>query len=545
MRALSLILAFFPTIILADDFTLTSRVSDVTLYPQGGKVVRTVPFSAPAGSHQLRLLDVPQGTPMETLRVSVSGAVLGAVALRQDYVPPRGDAESPAIKAARDEVERMEEVVRTKADEAVALRLAKEAADTRIGFLRQLGEGEALNGATAEALRDIARMVGEETLGARQAALMAEAQARVVDRDLKDLQDELNDARQRLDALVPEQQQRNLVVVAVDSDNPIEGVLTITYNVESAGWMPVYDAQLTRGDKASLTLKRGAMIGQATGENWQGVNLTLSTNRPSGQTEPGPIYPELRRIVDPAQPAPMASRKSAESESIGAMLAPMMDRPVVVESMAVASVDLDGLSVTYSYPTPVDLASDADLARITLGTLDLDVEIQAVAVPKRDETAFLMAKFTNTSGEMILPSAATQLFLDGEFVGMISSGQIPSGQEAHLPFGPIDGLRLTRVVTRNEGDVGILTKSNEITEDTRIEVENLTGRAWNMRLIDQVPYSEQDDLVITWQARPMPTTRDVDDQKGVFAWEFDLAAKATSQIDLSHKIQWPQNKELR
>ncbi|WP_444460558.1 hypothetical protein [Rhodobacter capsulatus] len=41
----------------------------------------------------------------------------------------------------------------------------------------------------------------------------------------------------------------------------------------------------------------------------------------------------------------------------------------------------------------------------------------------------------------------------------------------------IDGLRLKRVIPQtNEGDRGLITKSNERTETAEITVENLTGK---------------------------------------------------------------------
>ena len=50
--------------------------------------------------------------------------------------------------------------------------------------------------------------------------------------------------------------------------------------------------------------------------------------------------------------------------------------------------------------------------------------------------------------------------------------QIVPGAETELGFGPIRGLRLTRTtLDRNEGDRGIISRSNENTETVRIDVE--------------------------------------------------------------------------
>ena len=540
MRLLPLVLAFFPTVILADEITLTSRVSAVTLYPQGAKIVRRVPFEAPAGQHELRLIDLPQGTPLETIRVKVEGAAMGAVQLREDYVPPAGDRDTPELIAAKDEVERLEEAVRGKEDEARSIRAAGEAADTRIAFLRQLAQSEALTGAGADTLRDVARMVGEETLAARQAAVGAEAQARAVDREVKDLLKALSEAQQALKALVPEAAARNLVTVSISGEAATTGVLEVSYYDWRAQWLPVYDASLDRA-AGKVTLNRGALVAQDTGENWQDVTLELSTNAPEGAVAPAVLWPEKRWIIDPPQVKARGGLMSMDSTEAMAS----MEAPVIMEE-SVAQIELGGLSVTYAYPDRLSLASAADNVRLALGALSFDAEVRALAVPKADRTAFLVAEFTNSSGETILPSAATQLFRDGEYVGETGGGEvIAAGETVQLAFGPIEGLRLTRRVERNEGDVGVLSRSNQIAEKVEIEVENLTGETWSLRVLDQVPYSEQEDLTISHTARPRPSEMDVDERKGVMAWDGEIAPGAVTRIGLSYTIGWPDGKILQ
>jgi uncharacterized protein (TIGR02231 family) len=543
LRQLPLIIAFFPTLVLADQITLQSDVTAAELYPQGAKIVRRVPFTAPAGENELRLLDLPAGTPLNTLRVKVSGAEMGAVTLRQDYVPPAPERESEALKAARAEVERLKEAVQAKADEASAIRAAKEAADTRIAFLRDLATGSALSGATADTLRDVAEMIGTQTQAAREAALAAEAKARAADREKRELVDELDKAKQALAALVPRKGGHNLVAVAISSDAPAKGVLEVSYYDPRAYWQPVYDASLERAT-SKVTLKRGAMVAQTTGENWHDVALTLSTNAPENAVQPSELYPEKRRIIDPPKVQPLVRMNA--SDAAGAFAPePMMEAPVA-QAEKVAAVQLDGLNISYAYPEPLDLASSADQVRLGLGTLSFDATLRAVAVPRRDDTAFLVASFTNTSDELILPSATTQLFRNDAYVGQTANTEaIPAGGETKLAFGPIEGLTLNRTTTRNEGDRGVLTKSNEITEKVRIEVKNLTGESWPLRVIDQVPYSEQEDLVITWNVKPRPGLTDVDDKTGVLAWDSEIGAGATQVINLNYSLEWPDGKVLR
>lgn len=537
MRLYPLILcAALPAMAWAEDFTLTSQIGDVTVYPMGAKVVRLARFEIPAGDHRLRVPDLPESAILDMLRASVTGATMGAVTVRGDYVPPREVKESPAVAEARAELARRTEALMTRRDDAAALRLASEAAETRIAFLRQLGQSAATEGASPGALRDIARMVGDETLEARQAVIQAEAEARAVDIEIRELERAVAKAEQALQALMPDSGPRNMVEVAVTAAAPVEGVLQVTYYTTEATWEPVNDAFLTLGGTPDLTVQRGALVRQDTGENWSGVTLTLSTNRPSGQVGPSTLWPELRRIVDPMPPSSRYAGAAKEAD------APSPEPVVVVEA---DSRSLEGLIFTHTFPAPVSIAPGADGLRLSLGSVRFMSEVRAVAIPRQDETAYLTAEYTNVSGELLLPSEITQLYLEGEFVGTTRTDMLAAGQDSALSFGPIEGLRLSRVERQNEGDRGIISKTSQQEVEARIEVQNLTGRSWPMRVIDRVPYSQQEDLVISWSAQPAPARTDLDDQQGILAWEFELPAGKTQDIRLTHKLQWPSDKVLR
>lgn len=539
MRALSLPLICLALPAMAEDIPLSSRVSAVTLYPQGATVIREVAFSAPAGQHDLILADLPHGTPLASVRVAVEGARMGGVTTRNDYVPPRDSDDSDALIAARAEVERLEEALRSARDEISDIRLEADAARARITFLSQIGQGEGAASLAIGQLRDLAGMIGAETLAARQAEADATRRADTAERALKDRIEALDAARQALNALVPEDKARAMLAVAITSETATEGSLTVTYTIQDAGWQPLYDLHLTR-ESGALRIDRGAFVQQSTGENWQNISLSLSTLRPSEQTEPGQIWPWIPRIQDPEDIQPMA-RGKAES-GLMSMAAPMAE----AANADMASASFDGLSVTYSYPTPVTVTTGADRVRLMLAPLETEAEIVAQAVPMLDPTAFVMARLTNDTGELLLPTPEARFYLDGRYVGQRWLDLIADGAEADISFGPIEGLRLTRLVTgRNEGDRGIITKSNQQTESVEITVENLTGEAWPLRLIDRVPVSEQEDLDITWEAEPMPTERDIDGARGILAWTFDLPAGETRKITLDTSLTWPEGKVLR
>lgn len=534
--ALALALSALP--LRAEDIALSSRVSEVTLYPQGASVTREAVFSVPAGHHEMIVADLPEGTDLDTVRVSARGAVIGRVRTRRDYVPPRDPQESAALRDIRAEIDRIEAALRRGRAAVADIRAGAEAAEAQVAFLARIGTGGTRIDISADRIGDLAKAIGTGTRDARLAALEATRRADTAGRDLKTLTEDLQNARQALRALVPEDGTRAMVAVSVMSDSPVSGALRMTYTTRNAGWQPAHDLRLDR-DSATLRLVRGALVRQATGENWRDVTLRLSTARPSEQIAPGRPFPWLPRISDPEDMRPMPLTRGKAADALQAMAEPV---PAAAET---ARAQQDGLALRYDVPAPVTVTTGADQLRLDLGTQDIAADLLARAVPLHDDRAYLVARLANTTGQVILPTTGAAFYLDGRYVGRQFLPMIPDGAEADLPFGPIDGLRLTRaVVSRSEGARGVITRATEFSETLRIEVENLTSMPWPVELLDRVPRSEQDALSINWQASPAPTQEDVENRRGVLAWRFDLAAGATQGIDLSYRLRWPGDKVL-
>lgn len=526
----------------AEDIAVPSRVTEATVFPQGAALVREATFSAPAGQHRLILSDMPV-RDAQGLRIEAEGVSLGAVTIRDDLTPPRPKEELEAIETAKTEVERLEQAVEAAKDAAWTIRLEAAAAQAQIVFLKGLGSSDGLGSAGIDTLRDMSRMVAEETLLAERRAQEAAIRAREADQAAEDLVDQLKRARQALAALDVEDKERSFLAISVNVPEAVEGSLTLRYVTNEAGWRPVYDFHLDRGAEPALEIGRGAYVNQWTGETWRDVDLALSTVRPTGQTEPGMLFPELVQIVDPDQPPVPMPR--AEKQFMGEA-AQARDSAAPMAEPVTAVADFDGLSVTYSYPEPVTLAPGADEVRLTLGTIEVTPEVMARAVPLRDQTAYLVASFTNDADEILLPTGQSEFYLDGTFVGLRPTPLIAAGDETDFSFGPIEGLRLKRtVLDRSEGDRGVISRNNRREEVVEIELRNLTGEAWDVRLLDQVPYSEQEDLDVDWTAVPMPSETDVDGERGILAWDLDLAAGETEVVRLTQILTWPTDKVLR
>ncbi len=534
MRILALLALALPLPAWADTIQTTSHITAITIYPSGAQVTREVTFTAPAGAHEVLITDLPADVEPTMIRLASPDATLGAFALRTDRLPPRAAPTSPVIDAAKAAVKTAEAGV-AEAQQAVdAIDAQVEAQQAQITFLTGLKLDGA--GATADSLTAIADMIQTKVLAARQAAQTAQLGLPAAKDGVTKAQDTLAQTQATLDALSRSDSDYTALSVAVTTTTDT-GHLTITHYTADASWAPVYDMALDR-KAPKLAVDRGVLVSQSTGEDWSGVDLTLSTAQPSSQSTASGLYPELKSIGDPQPPAPL------DAVSDG-MAAPVMSAPAAESRSVAASVSYQGDTVVYHYPTAVDVATGVENLRLALDTLTFTPEVQARAVPRYDHSAFLVAKLTNTEKEILLPGTA-YLTRDGALVGSTELPSLAPGADTTLGFGAIEGLKLTRdMPLKAEGDRGIFTTSTQIEEKAVLKVENLTDEAWPVHLLDQVPYSEQEDLQITFTAEPAPTAQDVEGQRGILAWDFDIGPKETKEIKLDSVMSWPQGKVLQ
>ena len=539
MRLLPLALAALPFPALAETYTVTSAPTAATVYSGFAMVTREVSVEVGAGAHEIILPDLPQWVDASSLRASITGANIGSTRLRTAALPPQPDGDSQAVIEAKERIKTTERALRDLEDSVQDANLAVKAAQARLTFLSGLASSETLPSNPTE-LADLAQMIEAQTLSATQAQINARRTARRIGEDRKDRVQDITDARAALAALTPPAEPKALLTLSVNATEAGTVIATVSYPAR-ASWQPTYDVALMTDDGGHMTIRRAAIIHQNTGENWDDVTLTLSTLAPSGQVVPSEIYPQLLRFDDPQLRAKL--QRSLSSLSAEMVAAP---EPAMMQDEGAVQPNFDGPSVTYTLPRLITIAQNAEGARVELDAMEFNARVFARAVPVQDQTAFLMAEATNDTAEPLLAANTAQIFIDSALVGQSYFAAVPAGGDVVQAFGPIEDLRLTRIVLdRSEGDRGLISRTSAQTQEVRISIENLGSEDWDVELLDAVPYSEQDDLEIEWNAAPKPDVMDVDDRRGLVQWNLAVGGSQTQVIKIEQFIRWPDGKVLR
>ena len=561
-------LAVFPAF--AADVTATSAVTAATVYPQGALVSRKVTFSVAAGDNRVIVSDLPMNFDAASLRVTGEGTgefTILSVDHRIDRLPPAPDAENPARDALEAEIEALETRIRgiEKANDLLQADIDGE--EARLKFAdtlikrepqRMVDEVDATRADPATWITVIG-LLADETGKAKRAIVEAEAKIDDNSRLIDELYQEISEKQQAIAALELPPTDKSIATIELASDQPIEGELTISYQVWNAGWQPVYDLRLDQGEAAKLSIERQARVSQTTGEDWTDVALTLSTARPSGRVDAPELYPMGAYIYDPNVAYPQEEAAGAAYDSVASPLAepaPMVMNEAQAEligglerearaTTASALVDLQGQTVVFRIAGPADVSGDGTVRQLGVDQAEFDVKLLARSAPEFDTNAYLYATLVNGFSGPLLPGR-TSIFRDGTFVGQGSLPLIPAGKEVVLPFGVLDGITVKRsVLERTTGDFGVIGTTNQRIERFELSAESVLTYAIPLTIYERIPYSENEDLEVLPSSSIEPSVVDVDGKRGVRNWTFVLEPGATKVIETGWELRWPGGMEMQ
>ena len=392
----------------AADIELASRISKVSVYPQGAGVTREAAFNIPAGPSTLVVAGLPGEIAANALRI---GGIGDGVTIRSvETVAVSADpSRDPARIAIEKAIQDLGDQMRVVDDKRAALDLRAKFID---GLVDKLPEGLAKAMADGKPAGDW--IATSTSLGQEREQIDTARQALGIAR--RALQQKLDEQEKALAAL-PDPRGTLTARIEVAASGPAKGMLELGYRTISAGWNPAYDISLSPGDGQSapaVELVRRAEITQSTGEDWTDVSLILATSLPSNASSPPEPFESIVRFQQRYASDEGIAREAAPRAAVMASPAPAPEPMQQAEAVA----DFGDFRGTYRIAEPVSVASDSGARSVRLATETIAAALEARSVPARDETAYLVAKFTNKSGAPYLGGSAS-LYRDGDFVGVV------------------------------------------------------------------------------------------------------------------------------
>lgn len=386
-------------------------------------------------------------------------------------------------------------------------------------------------------------------------------------------------------------------VIFVDKRADADASVTLSYLVGNVNWMPNYNLRAEAG-KDAIRVEYSALVTQMSGEDWNGVALTLSTASPAlvargailapmvislaprGASSPGAAYAardvevwnktradlkksqmDTARVgrpnaddYGPPGPADPAIERAANKEMEDQLnrIADEMQKfefytsgDVIRHQRTVA----EGISVEYRLPGSTGLASRADQQLVKIADLNLAAKFAFVGTPIHSDYVYLEGEARNTS-EVVLLEGQYTAYLDGRFVGRSFIPLVGRGENFTAGFGIDSQLRVGRDLVSKEDT--IKGGNRVVTYNYRLTLVNYRNTDVEIRLMDRMP-TTQADIRINLIKTSEELSKDrlyVRDQKpkGILRWDVKVPKGATEadakEVTYSFSMEYDKQMEL-
>jgi uncharacterized protein (TIGR02231 family) len=547
----------------ADDVPATSKVDAVTVFLSGAEVTRAARLSLDKGDHTIGFSDLPAETVANSIRVDgkATGKLdIESVDTQRRFIPR---ADQAALQAER---KSLEDDIEKLNDDRTLVQGQAEAAEKQKTLLANLAD---LPAHREDQPGHPVPQTDWSQLLSLIASGMTEAQKNALDAQIKirDLDRKIEDLKNKLAALAPARTEQTEVRVHVVAAAPLEADLSVRYQARNAAWTPGYDARLATGSKTSpprLDLTRRAEIRQHTGESWDNVALQLSTTRPTADA----AAPQLQTVTvdfeEPAKPsasmapAPQAASgdhkarnlavrlKKLDTDQLGAGIADEAapappPKEIAEQSATVAAAPFQAI---FAVPNRLTIPDTGEAKRVLLQQDSIEPVLTVRAVPKIDTKAYLYAKLVLPKGSPALPGTVA-LFRDGTFVGTGILPVLSPGEDHELGFGADDQVRVRHAISEEkQGETGLISSAKTDSRNFRFTIKNMHERAVQLVVHDQIPVSQNENIKVDIVGPTSPTKKDIEDRRGVIAFESKLEPEEEKVIEFGYRVIWPGSRQI-
>lgn len=519
----------------------SSSITAVTVYTDRALTTRSTTLNLKPGSYLITFETLPPLILDDSVRVEGKGTAAATIAgleVKRSFLAGSGEKR---VKELQEEIRGL--VVRGAGLDARKSGIAAQKAfleSIRVAWGDRISKELAIGRPTAAELQDASAFVGS-------GVTKTEEQGHTIEFEKKGINDKIDALRRQLnEATGSGRKESRSVEVAVEIAREGSLTLELASVTPQAGWNPSYDVRLGADAKtAELTFR--AMVRQQTGEDWNNVDLTLSTAHPSVGGAPPELSPwrvsfyrpqtMMRQMIAEAPaPAPVyeraakAGRMQMDTELAG-------EAPAAFETTQIAE---EQSSVAFHVPRRLDIPSDGTRHGTVVAIEQLPVSIEYRAVPKLSPAVFLRSEMVNRAPYPLL-AGKVYTFVGTSFTGSSQLKKVAAGEKFDLFFGSDDQVTVKREELKQQKEAGLFGK-NRVSYRYRVELANLRKEALTLTLRDQLPVAGDEEIKVSLEEPSIKPEEIKGD--GTIIWKTPLLAGEKKELTFGILVEYPKEKEI-
>lgn len=561
ISVLVFLLAFTTWTYAIEEDIVKSTISEVTVYTQGAQIVQKANYSIKSGVSKVIIEGISPTIDRNSLQVNAGGSVV-ILDAKYTIFYPKPEAvtlEGIPLKIRR-EINLVEDSIR---ENQFLLQGVQDEIDLYTSTKHILMNNGAIKGQgkVNDSLQLLKQAVDYYLVKVNE----LNKKLLTLNRRKTELQTEQNDMRERMKNLRNYQSNAQLnpkpngpshrIVVTLSAKEAASGRLHISYLVNKAGWVPLYDL---RADASSekINMNYKAQVFQTTGVDWENVKLNISTNNPYLNKTLPTMHPwylnfnnyqqrkestktlELKKrdlnydaqIVDESAPR-TESITLSNNDGYQYNAKSAADFTQVVEHLISAEFKID---LPYSIP------SNGEQHMVLIRNIDIPAKYRHYSIPKLDPSAYLIAEITNLTDYQLVPAQAN-IFFDGTYMGETYINPNQMEDTLNFSLGKDPNVMIKRTLAKNECKDKLVGSTHDRTMVYDFEIKNIKNIPLDIVIIDQVPVTTNPEIEIE--------TLDIskgklDEKTGFIEWEFKMKPKESKTFELKYRVKHPKDKIL-
>jgi uncharacterized protein (TIGR02231 family) len=486
-----------------------ATVKEVTLFPNSAKILETAKINPKCDKGKcISVVTLPSQADPESLVVSLPQQ--SRVKIEDVQVKPVPVQDETKIAELRKQI--------------AGLESGKKEMQAKLQALEaQLKFWQAQTKAKTKTLADtnkLADTIGKNVRRDNQEKFAIETQLEKTEKNLKKLQEELNQAAGKKETAWK-------MTLTTSGAGQNEIFFSYTYSLAGCGWLPLYRIEALPAVK-SVSFSWEAEIWQSSGEDWKQVQLNLATLQPVINVNP-PEIPEW--IIKPR-----VLYKASRSKNIAA---PLMQKEELSDDEALGAIPAETKNTTYSvWSLGKKNIPAGNRQRLKIKDESWPAEFLFLARPSINPQAFVRARIKLEQPAEIPPGQAI-FVIDGAILGKREFSF--AGSEETLFFGTSPLISVTSsTIADKSGAKNIFQNKQTRNWQWLIEAKNSSNTNIKLRIEEPVPQARDKRILLTFKQNPEPAEKD----HAKFVWLLDVPAQQKKTIQTNIELEAPKDMNI-
>lgn len=529
--------------IFASESIVDSEIKKVIVYKDRALVLREAAVQLETGESRLLFDFLPESIEPGSLQVKASRAVVlqdieFSTVYYDSYPDENINALDIKLRELQDNIEDRRDAIEQAKDEKRFLEKISNNVTTKT-------DGDTTELDPEKWLRII------EFYSNRRKAL--DETIRNLTRQIRDLENEKRKITLELNTLKQGRgKSKKQAVVVLQAVEPGQVTVGLSYVVYGPTWAPDYDIRVD-SNKKLVDFSYNGKVRQNTGEDWQGVDLVLSTAAPHISGQQPDLSPWFVYLYSPGDYG--TGKYKSETEGMSQMFN-MMDTGATVarekedalDSIVIhdASVESGATAVQFDVASSHTINSDNNSHKVSVFKKTFPASFRYSAVPKLSAYAYLKTKIKNNT-EFPIRAGRTKIFLDGAFVANSTVDTVSPGEEFWTFLGIDESISIEyKFVEKQIKEAGMFKPNNKITYHFETKIHNKKNIPVEIVVWDQLPISQDKNLKISL-IKP-DYSKDTDSLKknddDFYEWLKRVDPGEETLIVFKYRVEYPKDMEI-